>query len=856
MAFCGSAADQYDENTARFLVRAYNDSVWVAAGYRDFACVCNSGVFKVPGASEANPVVAIELTGYCDAERLPDAARKMYIASTYFIHGPVIPWIPAPQSITVIRNGTIPPAKDLKIDLDIDTYEHSTPGCYSGWNFSPFVLDACLDEGLEWLDVFLDPLSVDGTDWKITLNTSDVPLGTYQSSITASLGNACVHDAALSSQFTFPITLNVIEAPVITEINDPGQGDALQVKFTGVANPSVTQYTVAVSTRPGDVTWIKRTFVSAQGAVTHTALLEGLQPNFPYYVKVLNPVPLGSWVYPTSDTANYASTPVLLVHGINSSAADAWSDFIPWLSARHFNHIWAPDLVLPSGAEGEVNFDFNTHGLSLYLDDRLAQLSQKTGLVANRVNIVAHSMGGLVSRRLLWERRTLDVPNLIMMGTPNGGVDWIPLALHLFGGPIKLFSPAVYEMSPPYMADFNKLVKNRPSTKYTNVVGVGGRADYACSSRPNITCEPRYRIGTQFTNCPNDGTVSKASMIDPAQGSQEAEYPELVCHSSYMHFAPIFDFVYDRLRSSDLVQEPPLAAIPTEAVLPPQITHSICDSVSQGASVADTMQSEGGTLTVRVVTNDSSAYISIQSPSGTVYDSSNVGSFGDASFSSGQDGTAFSFVDAPTGNWIVRISAVYATIPTVYFCSEVYQSNSTTCTAAVDSVYRTVGDSVTVFTEVLDGSLPVPNCVVTALPIRNLTDTLALCDLYDSGLGADMIAGDGIYTGRFEAAADSGTMLIWLKARGTNSQGIQFERIALPFVHLQLAYICGDADGSTAVSISDAVYLINYIFAGGPAPNPPLAGDADCSSAVSISDAVYLINYIFAGGPAPCAACP
>lgn len=65
---------------------------------------------------------------------------------------------------------------------------------------------------------------------------------------------------------------------------------------------------------------------------------------------------------------------------------------------------------------------------------------------------------------------------------------------------------------------------------------------------------------------------------------------------------------------------------------------------------------------------------------------------------------------------------------------------------------------------------------------------------------------------------------------------------------------CGDADGSGAISISDAVYLINYIFAGGPAPHPLLAGDADFSGLVTISDAVYLINYIFAGGPAPCAA--
>jgi hypothetical protein len=69
------------------------------------------------------------------------------------------------------------------------------------------------------------------------------------------------------------------------------------------------------------------------------------------------------------------------------------------------------------------------------------------------------------------------------------------------------------------------------------------------------------------------------------------------------------------------------------------------------------------------------------------------------------------------------------------------------------------------------------------------------------------------------------------------------------------SYVCGDANGDAAVNISDAVSLIAYIFAGGPAPSPLLAGDANCDSAVNISDAVYLIAYIFAGGPAPCAAC-
>ncbi|MFH2054658.1 MAG: thrombospondin type 3 repeat-containing protein [bacterium] len=69
-------------------------------------------------------------------------------------------------------------------------------------------------------------------------------------------------------------------------------------------------------------------------------------------------------------------------------------------------------------------------------------------------------------------------------------------------------------------------------------------------------------------------------------------------------------------------------------------------------------------------------------------------------------------------------------------------------------------------------------------------------------------------------------------------------------------YICADADGDGIVNISDAVFLISYVFNSGQAPDPLLAGDANCDEAVNITDAVYLIQYIFSGGPAPCAECP
>ncbi len=71
----------------------------------------------------------------------------------------------------------------------------------------------------------------------------------------------------------------------------------------------------------------------------------------------------------------------------------------------------------------------------------------------------------------------------------------------------------------------------------------------------------------------------------------------------------------------------------------------------------------------------------------------------------------------------------------------------------------------------------------------------------------------------------------------------------------QGSFLCGDVSVNGRVDISDAVFIVNYIFGAGPAPNPLEAADVNCSDRVDISDCVYLINYIFGGGGAPCAAC-
>ncbi len=61
----------------------------------------------------------------------------------------------------------------------------------------------------------------------------------------------------------------------------------------------------------------------------------------------------------------------------------------------------------------------------------------------------------------------------------------------------------------------------------------------------------------------------------------------------------------------------------------------------------------------------------------------------------------------------------------------------------------------------------------------------------------------------------------------------------------------GDCDGSAKGDISDAVFLLNYLFLAGRAPACLDACDANDDGAADLSDASYVLNYLFIGGQAP-----
>lgn len=64
--------------------------------------------------------------------------------------------------------------------------------------------------------------------------------------------------------------------------------------------------------------------------------------------------------------------------------------------------------------------------------------------------------------------------------------------------------------------------------------------------------------------------------------------------------------------------------------------------------------------------------------------------------------------------------------------------------------------------------------------------------------------------------------------------------------------IVGDANADLKIDVGDAVYIVNYIFRGGPPPLQPAAADANCDGRINVGDAVYIVHYVFDAGPAPC----
>jgi len=68
---------------------------------------------------------------------------------------------------------------------------------------------------------------------------------------------------------------------------------------------------------------------------------------------------------------------------------------------------------------------------------------------------------------------------------------------------------------------------------------------------------------------------------------------------------------------------------------------------------------------------------------------------------------------------------------------------------------------------------------------------------------------------------------------------------------VELIGICGDADGDGIINILDILFLINYLYKSGAAPEHQHLSDVNSDTRINILDVVYLINYKYKSGAEP-----
>jgi len=140
-------------------------------------------------------------------------------------------------------------------------------------------------------------------------------------------------------------------------------------------------------------------------------------------------------------------------------------------------------------------------------------------------------------------------------------------------------------------------------------------------------------------------------------------------------------------------------------------------------------------------------------------------------------------------------------------------------------------------------------------------------DLDDIVTIPNPIVGDYMVKVKAEPDADTGHYSLTIKLDNNEDKPLA-QNLPIPppdqvdtYTYSVIEYLRGDANTDKKTTVSDVIYLINYLFKGGPAPNPVNLGDVnycqcpipqDCDGKVTVSDVVYLINYLFKGGPAPC----
>ncbi|MBB2911416.1 pimeloyl-ACP methyl ester carboxylesterase/uncharacterized membrane protein, partial [Streptosporangium becharense] len=465
--------------------------------------------------------------------------------------------------------------------------------------------------------------------------------------------------------------------------------------------------------------------------------------------------------------------PVVAVHGWRSDAEDSWGTYNEMMKrlGHPQGHVWA---VGDDQAEGRMDtgepwnpldetysIRQNADELAIYVED----VRKKTG--AFHVNMVAHSMGGLIARQYIQTQMPMTtgvrpaVSRLIGLGIPNGGS---PCADRIVEEAITKeltpWYPSVIELTTDYLdgddeqprSGFNDRITNLKHVLASNLVG---------TDLPVICTSEKYPLPSL-----GDGVVPWWSALNLllTPGWDDHHPLPYAWHSSMTSSENVFkEYVLPRLAYSvpfsngtngeltatgEKGTAPTGAAAPTDEGAEQNVSLSTFDgptaTVEPGQTAKVPLQvPQGLAFGVTGVLLPETVGLALRDPSGKVTTSYAAGSDAAKQLFQG-----LSVTGQQAGAWTLEITNTAAQAVKADLAAWV--TGNPVKVAAKAEVAQ--DGRVTVTATVTDDGQPVTGVPVKAwlVGIESKPDRVAMT-LNDDGNSGDGAAGDGVYGARTEA---------------------------------------------------------------------------------------------------------
>jgi|GEM_PF-1129717 len=485
--------------------------------------------------------------------------------------------------------------------------------------------------------------------------------------------------------------------------------------------------------------------------------------------------------------------PILLVHGIISSA-ETWYPL--WYNQLSAAHVPFSAINLPS-----MGFrDLETN--SAFIAATVTTLKRQWGV--DKINIVAHSKGGLDSRDYI-ENNKHQVDRLVQIASPNAGspiADIIhQVTKHIPGlqSLLNKWAPIEVVLTTTYMKEYNKEHGHDDSVRYTAIAGVWHPGWFEISLKRLLN----FIVGK------GDTLVARSS-VHALPYTQNFSY-ETWGNDGATHTKLTSQFfVYSTTAALLGLPKPIIPIIPPPHIGPfdaddedlptPKNLHTGGGSLHAGETGVQTMAVDESLPVAfsMVFPSTDDVVMSAVSPSGVIWDKNStypadagyeVGDYG------GQPMITISFDHPEIGLWQIRASANAVNGPaatpstsalmtlhastaapqTDYLVQGFMLAPSTLLSVALDRENVHVGESFRVKGTLTRHGLPLTGASViaeAALP----NGTLLPVTLHDDGLAGDQVPGDGVYTADLPANAGGGEYHLVVTAKDDRPAAVAFIR--------------------------------------------------------------------------------